>query len=601
MKSLLDPRPFAIFDMVLVSLAASAQTIHHRTPKQKNKYRVVTYDVASGTYTGETLRGPVTVIAKNLNTIRYQYQFNSTATFTAAPDIWTNLGTLASQNATSGAPPLPTAPVPNAVTTPGSTPQVANNNAAPHNPAPAPADPFAPIQSLLDQANKVLVPASQALDKGLRDQQLIFTQPIEDLRVDTIQLQTDQAPITEVAQAGSALTIYLASIRDETAELVTATKAMLANNSIFTQGINATWPASTEVIALQNKLAANTKALSVASTQFSTYSPVALQAFQASDKSLTGLLAQLNAAYATFTAANTPTPAQIAAVSATLSNLQGQIGGNQADEQFLNQMTGSLSTAVAQNAAAVTSAAALTLTSSTYTAFANAQTALGTWQNRMAATMTQWAAFTANPPTASNPFSMSRDGDCEFAFSTTKNDAITLTRVDLTPGLTNQTALPVLSVTAQCTSPISLSAGVVFSTIPDSEFGIAATPATAGTAAPTDVVTQTYGSNFHPLPLALANVRFYEPNDHVAFYWSFGVAANIRDQTSGGSAAEYLLGPSIGLFRTFIITAGAHFGSRASVGGGYAVNSTIPSTVTTVPINTNYTAGFGLGITFTKP
>jgi hypothetical protein len=141
----------------------------------------------------------------------------------------------------------------------------------------------------------------------------------------------------------------------------------------------------------------------------------------------------------------------------------------------------------------------------------------------------------------------------------------------------------------------------VFSTIPDSEFGISATPATAGTATPTNVVTQTYGSNFHPLPLALANVRFYEPNEHVAFYWSFGVAANIRDQTSGGSAAEYLLGPSIGFFRTFIITTGAHFGSRARVGGGYAVGSTIPSTVTTVPINTNYTAGFGLGITFTKP
>src|ERR1700683_4831165 len=30
-------------------------------------------------------------------------------------------------------------------------------------------------------------------------------------------------------------------------------------------------------------------------------------------------------------------------------------------------------------------------------------------------------------------------------------------------------------------------------------------------------------------------------------------------------------------------------------------NSAVPSCVTTVPINTKYTAGFGLGVSFTKP
>jgi hypothetical protein len=96
-------------------------------------------------------------------------------------------------------------------------------------------------------------------------------------------------------------------------------------------------------------------------------------------------------------------------------------------------------------------------------------------------------------------------------------------------------------------------------------------------------------------------MRISEPNEHVAFYVSFGVAANIRGQASGGSTAEYLLGPSIGFFRTLLFTTGVHFGSEPSIANGYTLNGPVPSTVSSVPITTNYRPSFGLGITFTTP
>jgi hypothetical protein len=270
---------------------------------------------------------------------------------------------------------------------------------------------------------------------------------------------------------------------------------------------------------------------------------------------------------------------------------------------FINGLASQLALASTQSTSAVTAAAALVPESPTFVAFASDQEILLRWNAKMQSKLTAWNAHSADP-TKPDPFAKSADpATCEFAFSTTKDTVVTLTRLDLTPGVQSPTPQTMLTVTVECTSPFSIAAGVVFSTIPDRSFSIAATPVTPPTTPPTtqNTFTQTEGSNFHPLPLAMIHVRLVEWNEHLAFYGSFGVAANIRSPTSGGSAAEYLVGPSIGFFRTAFLTAGVHLGNEPNIGNGYTVGGVVPAAVTAVPITTTYRPGFGLGITFTKP
>ena len=556
------------------------------------------YDIASGTYTGEMLRGPATITAFNLNTIRYDYQFGSATNYQAAQNLWSGLSAMATQAPTVTAP---------QTAAPGPQPQLAKSEgtrlATP--PRRAPRDKaFAPVQEAMTRAqtaDKSFRQVNEDLSAKLSD----FSSPLTKLAVEaaTLKRYQDQANTSTglVTQGGAALTAYLSSTSDITSELVEATKGQLANNSPLIEGIQAKWPDSDKVVDLENSLADDANALNNASNAFSSYASSELPVFQAALAALTTAQAQINTAFSQFKASNQPNQQQQGEVDTELGNLAQEIKVGQPNLASLNQMSALFTAAIAQCVTASTSAAALSPSSSTYSNFAAAQAALVHWRDKMASILDAWNKSQANPPGGPDPFAMSRSADCGFAFSRTKDTVVTLTRIDLTPGLSNPTAQTVLTVTVECTSPFSLSAGVAFSTIPDNEFAVAPTPGTVGTSNPTNTIYQTSASRFHPLPLAMVNARFAEPNEHVAFYGSFGIAANIRDQSAGGSTAEYLMGPSVGLFRTMIFTAGVHLGSRASVGQGYTVNGTAPTTLTTAPINTSYTAGFGLGISFTTP
>src|SRR6185437_7857467 len=202
--------------------------------------------------------------------------------------------------------------------------------------------------------------------------------------------------------------------------------------------------------------------------------------------------------------------------------------------------------AISKNTTDATAVAALLPSSTAYSSFSNALNALLRWKAKMSATLNSWKAFKADPKKAKDPFSReSGYENCGFAFSSTKDTVVTLTRVDLMPGATNTSPQTVLTVKIECTSPFSLSAGVVFSTIPDNQFTISQVQTTSsGTPTTSNIITENSTSSFHPLPLALASMRLWEPNEKISAAFSFGVAANIRDQTSGGSTAEYLIGPS---------------------------------------------------------
>jgi hypothetical protein len=212
-----------------------------------------------------------------------------------------------------------------------------------------------------------------------------------------------------------------------------------------------------------------------------------------------------------------------------------------------------------------------------------------------------WQAYSKTPSEGPNPFSMLIDSDCEFAFSRTKQTAVTLVQTDLLPGSTSTSPTNVLSVIVECTSPFTISAGVAFSAIRQKEFAIQPVATTPGSTTTTNQFVATNNSAFHPLPLAMAHARFAEPNETVAFHVSLGIAGNFQSQNSGGSSAAFLIGPSVSLFRTMFFTPGVLIAQKAELGSGFKVGQPAPPNVTTPPLQNSYTAGFGIAITFTKP
>jgi hypothetical protein len=177
---------------------------------------------------------------------------------------------------------------------------------------------------------------------------------------------------------------------------------------------------------------------------------------------------------------------------------------------------------------------------------------------------------------------------------------VTLSRKDLLPGSDPKNSETILSVTVQCTSPLSVSAGVAFDTIQETTFGIQAVPTMAGSTTTTNTFVVTSQSSFHPVPMGMAHARLCEFGDTVSLHFSFGVGAGIKSQDAGGSSAEFLIGPSVALFRSVFLTPGLYLGQRASL-SGFKVGDPVPSSVTAPPLKTSYVPGFGFAITFTKP
>jgi hypothetical protein len=172
----------------------------------------------------------------------------------------------------------------------------------------------------------------------------------------------------------------------------------------------------------------------------------------------------------------------------------------------------------------------------------------------------------------------------------------------LNGGTATAASTPQTFFTATCSAPVVVSVGVEFSGIPDQEYKIVAAQG------PNNTTVNEFGyatnSAFHVLPLVAANFRILEPETYGrrwAFYGTVGVSGNLQGQSSGGSSAEFLLGPSVSLFRTLFVTAGAHVGYRSTLSGGYKVGDTVPSSITSPAVYKSATVSYGIAITFGKP
>lgn len=213
------------------------------------------------------------------------------------------------------------------------------------------------------------------------------------------------------------------------------------------------------------------------------------------------------------------------------------------------------------------------------------------------------AAGTKVPTT--DIFYVSDAESCSWISNQDLTDSVSLTGTDQAPLLSGGKAAAVTSqmfITLKCSSPISLSAGVEVSGIRDQEFAIVKSAPAAGVTTSVAKFGYTTDSPVHLLPIAMTNVRLLESaNGRYAGHFSIGVAGNFQGTYSGGSTAEFLIGPSLSLFRTVFITSGVHIGFKSQLSGGFNVGDTVPTDITAPTVNKCVQVTYGFAFTFTKP
>src|SRR5713226_232158 len=409
---------------MLVPLTAKAQsgaTPPKKTSKASSSHNEKKYDLArSASYSGEVIRGPRKITAENLNVVRYDYKWNSTLSFQAAPDLWSKLTGV---NTTTPA-------------------------------AAAPADPKSPPKTGV--SGKVVIPAdTQAtVDKvnALVQDTEAQIKPIVDfkaeIQTDLASLQSQQARAdlanAQVASAGKNLTDFLKANNGTSAQLITAINDQLADSdtnpavkdSLFVLGIKAKWADQNTVGQIRDSAKSRSTRLDDLRTKFASFVPQRAAALESSKGELNSLVTKLTSA------AKKPSEKDQAQTDA----LANAIKNVETEQQNLTQATSILDWDIKVNGQITTAVQDVDQSGVKYTAFQTAQDALVTWKRKMENLQRLWQAYSKTPTEGPNPFSMQIDADCEFAFSRTKQTTVTLVQTDLLPGSTSTTPTNVLSV-----------------------------------------------------------------------------------------------------------------------------------------------------------
>jgi hypothetical protein len=207
-------------------------------------------------------------------------------------------------------------------------------------------------------------------------------------------------------------------------------------------------------------------------------------------------------------------------------------------------------------------------------------------------------------PLTEDSFTLQAEVQCGVLFNKNSQTTLKLIMVDRTSVFDGQIAQPQTKdglLTVTCSSPFAVSAGAAFSTIRNQQFAIVkSVPPSGETSVNTFGVTS--DSRVNPYPIAMAHARLRNWSDNrYALHYSFGIGASIKGDTSGGSNPEFLTGPSISFWRTMFVTAGLDIGKQSKLSGGFKLGDPVPTDITTPPVSSSYTAGFGFSITFTKP
>jgi hypothetical protein len=609
------------------------QDRNHSSPKKSDLFcihdcgstKIKEYDLKDKIYAAEVIGGPRIIVVYNLNPLRYKYSVNSTVSFSQPPDLLSKLSGIASPQAspTAAKPPkskstpdkagLPGAPERDVLTKLGGARSLVRGVTPPATGQPTRA--AIPISqetiTLVDKANTAISEGILAID-GVRQQ----VSGIDNSLVVSINHDFD-AVLAEAIKANTSTT----DVGDAGKELIRFVKAVDATNtydgvqrellpaSPFMKGVNASWGDAANVAKLKASTSARKTILAAKKTAFDVAYPSLLKSLGAAQHDLVvarnDLLTQQSKLQASPRSSvedklvqNTIDAVRLVLDGGDDVNNEEIEGVNSAADN-LQSANDTLNWATAKTASIEATLGELDTSGDKYKAFQQAQTTLADWQQRMLSLELSWESHVKT--NTADPFVLRIPGTCDYTFSTTKQTAIKITASDQLPDKTAAPPSDVLSVTVVCASPFTVSAGVAFSTISNHQFSIQPVATPPGSTTTTNEFVLTSNSNFHPLPIGLVSARLCEPNETVSFHLSFGLAGDFKSQNSGGSSAEFLIGPSIALFRTMFFTPGLHLGQQATLGNGFKVGDPVPTNVTSPPLRTSYTPGFGFAITFTKP
>lgn len=551
MKRILnDVLTAAILSLIVGTLPASAAD----NPPKKTKASESDFRCRTGSKTceiniasqnlsqDEKTTGPKNIIVTGANTLRYDYIFTSTVSFSAGPSI--DLFTLGTSSTPKPAPTPSPRTVPGAAAVNPAMSFVKNQVVSLTNTASA----------WVNAANRTISLANAASD----DMRNLLENSNSILRSDSGPEELKREITERQIDLGScpAAGVTQDSLNDNVAALTV----------VFRRGVCAYWPPTSEIDSLISQV-----------------KNVQIQA--------QGQLAAVKAQIAEADQKLTPSDAV-----STISE------ANAAIEQFT---------------AIETTLTGLTLGGKTYNDFVQLQANIRKWNQRMIGLSKMDKPFTLPPHKAA----------CTFAFLQTKTLKEGLQVTDLLPPASGDTkaggsgsqttatgsaaaktsaSAPAITniplVTVECTSPFSLSAGFAFSSITERDFLIQPVPNAPDSTSTTNRFTTDAHSNFHPLPVAMVNMRYYEFNRLLSLQGSFGVAANIKGQSAGGSDAEYLFTPiTLACFRTAFISPALHIGRDTRLGSNFHEGDVVPPNITTPPLQKSYRMAFAVAITFAKP
>ncbi|HEV3037360.1 MAG TPA: hypothetical protein VHA33_06205 [Candidatus Angelobacter sp.] len=536
----------------------------------------------------EKTSGPKTIIVTGANTLRYVYTFNSTVTFSNASPI--DLSTLGL---------APKVPTPDAK----AQADTQNKKAAASTAATKLNTLKASNQGAAELAAFDVAPMTSTITEvfATNEQEL---EVIENEANRTIQAANDSAQrVNRAAQDMRALLLNSDSILQSKGDAVL--KRQINDRKLegtcpsepvsgFQIGLCASWPTTQEVNQLVNRAQAMRNHVR--------------QKQDVATQNLTDDEARLNAL--DFRVADQSPPATTQKGRAALSaNSQQQALSSKANMMTFWITRRSVYSAVGSQTDdqlarlddVLKKLTDIAVGGKNNTDFLTAQQDLKGWNDRLLTVSQAEAPFTLPPHKAS----------CGFSFAGSKTNKVELAQKDLLPpalttsepGSSSSSAKAAAAtpktiplITVECSSPFAMSAGVAFSSITERDFVIQ-----KGADGQNHFVTDAH-SNFHPLPLAMVNMRYKEFSRRFGLYGSFGVAANIKGQSAGGSDPEYLFTPlTFGFFRTAFISPGLHIGRDIKLGSNFHEGDVVPASITTPPLQKSYKMAFGIAVTFSKP
>jgi len=550
---------------------------------------------------GEVFRGPQTFVVTYINPLRYDYSWTTATSFGNTPDLWAKL------TSPSGSASTPAAK-PSAPDTNHATEKTAANASLVSLRAKLPAALGGTASVGFKKAkgevsNETLQLAIQTDQTNLAAQDLFDAVDDEDRKISELSQAEGTLREEIIAQQAIAATATAAvkSAGARLTGLLQSSDALVkANGSLSTQintlrdapwrsSLSTTWPPQNSLDGLRMQLRHATDDIVSLKAEVSGFVTTAARDLGTARTSLQTLQTKLLARQVVVESDKNLKSTDEAAITGSVQKVQ-QLGDlirtHENVVATFSPRVDRLSTIATELDAIVND---INAAGDKYKAFADAQQLLNAWDGRLAAALNTQA------------YTISKKVTCEYAFSRTKQVKVSLIRVDMMPGAAASSSTTYDLGTMECASPFDVSAGVAFSSITEREFAIHAVPDSPGSSTTTNRFVTTSHSSFHPLPLGLVTARICEPNETIAFGAGFGVAANIKGDSSGGSNAEYLLGPTITLFRTIFITPGLHVGRDVRLGDGFKEGDAVPPSITSPPLRKSYKPAFGLAITFTRP